>query len=145
MLALGKDYGMGLQLINVLRDAGSDLRAGRCYFPAQELAEAGITPAQILRQPQRFKSIYQNWIDKAERDVKRGLEYSRTIQNWRVRAATVLPALIGIRTIALLRDAGARALEETIKIPRSEVRGMISSLAITLASRKMIDNLARTV
>ena len=33
MLALGRRYGMALQLINVLRDAGSDLRAGRCYFP----------------------------------------------------------------------------------------------------------------
>ena len=32
MLALGKCYGMALQLINVLRDAGSDLRVGRCYF-----------------------------------------------------------------------------------------------------------------
>ena len=37
MLALGKRYGMALQLINVLRDAGSDLRAGRCYFPEHEL------------------------------------------------------------------------------------------------------------
>src|SRR5213594_4830214 len=36
MLALGKRYGMALQLINVLRDAGSDLRAGRCYFPEFE-------------------------------------------------------------------------------------------------------------
>ena len=30
MLALGRRYGMGLQLINILRDAGTDLRAGRC-------------------------------------------------------------------------------------------------------------------
>jgi farnesyl-diphosphate farnesyltransferase len=37
MLALGRRYGMGLQLINVLRDAGTDLRAGRCYFPEDEL------------------------------------------------------------------------------------------------------------
>src|ERR1700738_3822734 len=33
MLKLGKRYGMGLQLINILRDAGADLRGGRCYFP----------------------------------------------------------------------------------------------------------------
>src|SRR5262249_37406854 len=32
MLDLAKRYGMGLQLINILRDAGADLRAGRCYF-----------------------------------------------------------------------------------------------------------------
>src|SRR5437763_16287369 len=32
MLALGKGYGMRLQLVNILRDAGSDLEEGRCYF-----------------------------------------------------------------------------------------------------------------
>ncbi len=40
MLDHGKRYGKGLQLINILRDAGSDLRAGRCYFPNEELAMA---------------------------------------------------------------------------------------------------------
>jgi farnesyl-diphosphate farnesyltransferase len=67
------------------------------------------------------------------------MEYSRAIENRRVRAATVLPALIGARTLALLQVAGASALERTVKVPRSEVRGMILSLALTLASRKKID------
>jgi farnesyl-diphosphate farnesyltransferase len=56
-----------------------------------------------------------------------------------VRAATVLPALIGARTLALLRQAGASALHSTVKIPRGEVRAMIVSLAVTLASRAKID------
>ena len=48
MLALGKRYGMALQLVNVLRDAGSDLRAGRCYFPEHELNAADLTPSRIV-------------------------------------------------------------------------------------------------
>jgi farnesyl-diphosphate farnesyltransferase len=56
-----------------------------------------------------------------------------------VRAATVLPALIGARTLSLLRNAGARALERRIKVPRREVRRMILSLAVTLASHRQID------
>ena len=55
MMALGKRYGMALQLINVLRDAGADLRAGRCYFPEDELSTAHLTPAQILSEPERFQ------------------------------------------------------------------------------------------
>src|SRR5207247_5922082 len=47
MLALGRRYGMALQLINVLRDARSDLRAGRCYFPEYELNVAHLTSKQI--------------------------------------------------------------------------------------------------
>src|SRR5882724_6028994 len=141
MLALGRRYGMGLQLINVLRDAGSDLRAGRCYFPEDELRGVGLSAAQILSESDRLQPIYQRWMEKAQDDLECGMEYSRAIRNRRVRAATVLPALIGARTLARLHKAGASALHQTIKVPRREVRGMILSLAIHLASPKQIDTM----
>jgi farnesyl-diphosphate farnesyltransferase len=125
MLALGKRYGMALQLINVLRDAGSDLRAGRCYFPEEELSAAHLTAAQILSEPGRFQSIYRRWTEKAQNELECGMQYSRAIRSRRVRAATVLPALIGARTLARLREAGADALHCRIKVSRSEVRRMI--------------------
>jgi farnesyl-diphosphate farnesyltransferase len=139
MLALGRRYGMGLQLINVLRDAGADLRAGRCYFPEDELVAVGLTAAQILSESDRFQPIYQRWMEKAQNGLECGMQYSRAIRNRRVRAATVLPALIGARTLALLRQTGASALQSTVKVPRRDVRGIILSLAIALASRKKID------
>src|SRR5438309_5134319 len=139
MLALGKRYGMALQLINVLRDAGSDLRGGRCYFPEYELSAAHLTASQILSEPDRFQSIYRTWLEKAKTGLECGMQYSRAIQNQRMRAATVLPALIGARTLALLNEIGASALQRTVKIPRGEVRKMILSLAITFASRRAID------
>jgi farnesyl-diphosphate farnesyltransferase len=139
MLALGKRYGMALQLINVLRDAGSDLRAGRCYFPEYELNAGHLSASQILSEPERFQPIYQTWLEKARAGLECGMRYSRAIENRRVRAATVLPALIGARTLALLNQAGAGALQRTVKVSRREVRAMILSLAITLASRKSID------
>jgi farnesyl-diphosphate farnesyltransferase len=139
MLALGKRYGMALQLINVLRDAGSDLRAGRCYFPEYELNAAHLTTSQIFSEPERFQPIYRTWLEKAKAGLECGMRYSRAIENLRVRTATVLPALIGARTLSLLANAGAAALQCTIKVSRHEVRAMILSLAITLASRKSID------
>jgi farnesyl-diphosphate farnesyltransferase len=139
MLALGKRYGMGLQLINVLRDAGSDLRAGRCYFPEEELSAADLPAAQILSEPERFQSIYERWTEKAQDELECGIQYSHAIRNRRLRAATVLPALIGARTLVLLRDAGTMALQRKIKVRRDEVRRMILSLVITFASRKRID------
>ena len=141
MLSLGKRYGMGLQLINVLRDAGADLRTGRCYFPEDELSALGLSPGGILSEPDRFEPIYQKWMAKAQDSLERGIQYARAIRNRRVRAATVLPALIGARTLALLREAGARALKQTVKVPRREVRGMTLSLAIHLASHKEIETI----
>jgi len=139
MLALGKLYGMALQLINVLRDAGSDLRAGRCYFPEHELSAVHLTPSQILSEPERFQPIYRTWLESAKAGLTSGMEYSRAIKNRRVRAATVLPALIGARTIALLNASGPAALQRTVKVPRAEVRAMILSLGLALASCKRID------
>jgi farnesyl-diphosphate farnesyltransferase len=139
MLALAKRYGMALQLINVLRDAGSDLRAGRCYFPEFELNTVHMTASQILSEPERFHTIYRTWLEKAKAGLECGMQYSAAIQNRRVRTATVLPALIGVRTLALLEEAGPTVLQRTLKVPRREVRRMFLSLAITFASHRMID------
>src|SRR5437764_6591451 len=141
MLALGKGYGMALQLINVLRDAGSDLRAGRCYFPEYELNAAHLTPSQILSEPERFQPIYRTWLEKAKAGLECGIQYSRAIENRRVRAATVLPALIGARTLALLQVAGTAALKRTVKVPRREVRAMIVRLALACGSRRQIESI----
>jgi farnesyl-diphosphate farnesyltransferase len=143
MLGMAKRYGMGLQLINILRDAGADLRAGRCYFPNEDLAVAAMEPSQILREPERFQPIYRKWREKAERGIETGLQYARAIRNRRVRTATVLPALIGTRTLALLRDAGATALRRHIKVPRRKVRAIVASLIFGLGSRSRIESLYR--
>jgi farnesyl-diphosphate farnesyltransferase len=143
MLDLGKRYGMGLQLINILRDAGADLRAGRCYFPNEELATARMDASQIVREAGRFQPIYRKWREKAEDAVEAGIQYSRGVRNRRVRVATVLPALIGARTLALLRDAGATALHRKIKVPRREIRSIVFSLVASLGSRSQIDAMFR--
>jgi farnesyl-diphosphate farnesyltransferase len=141
MFELGKRYGMGLQLINILRDAHVDLGRGRCYFPREELAAAHLSGEQILRDPDRLQPIYRRWREKAEKGIEAGIEYSLAIRNRRVRAATVLPALIGASTIARLREAGPIALRRQIKISRRDVRRMIAQLMVTLAARRQIKSM----
>jgi farnesyl-diphosphate farnesyltransferase len=130
MSTLGAQYGQGLQLINILRDAGDDLRNGRCYFPADELDSLGLKPADVLADPARLYPALTKWRDKAEKGMEAGIDYAGAIRNRRVRFATALPALIGARTLVLLRQAGAEALLRRIKVPRAEVRKMILSNAL---------------
>jgi farnesyl-diphosphate farnesyltransferase len=120
MSALGVEYGKGLQLINVLRDTGADLRAGRSYLPAEELA---ASPAV---------EVFSHWLEKAERQVASGIDYCVALTNWRIRFATALPALIGARTLALLREAGLETVNRKIKVPRKDVRRIL--LAATMAT-----------
>jgi farnesyl-diphosphate farnesyltransferase len=127
MRDLGVRYGQGLQLINILRDAGDDLRQGRCYFPADELQALGVSAGEILRDPARVLPIVEQWRKKAERGVHDGIEYACAVRNRRVRFATALPALIGARTLGLLRDAGADAFAQRVKVSRAEVRKMVSA------------------
>jgi farnesyl-diphosphate farnesyltransferase len=135
MLDLGIRYGKGLQLINILRDAGSDLRAGRCYLPADELASCGMSAAQLLNEPERARPVFRKWQERAAAGIAAGVEYGCAITNRRVRFATALPALIGARTLARLRAAGAQALHERVKIPRAQVRRLMLT---AFRSRKVI-------
>lgn len=130
MRELGIQYGQGLQLINILRDAGDDLRHGRCYLPADELQSLGVAPGEILRDSARVAPILERWRAKAERGIEAGIDYACAIRNRRIRFATALPALIGARTLALLGEAGPKVFERKVKVSRSEVRKIILSSAV---------------
>jgi farnesyl-diphosphate farnesyltransferase len=130
MLALGVQYGKGLQLVNTLRDVGSDLRAGRCYLPEDELRSLGLAPDEILGEPARVEPIMRQWREKAERGLVAGIDYTCAIKHRRVRFATALPALIGARTLSLMREAGPKIFERTVKVPRAEIRRMMLSTAL---------------
>ncbi len=138
MMELARNYGSGLQLVNILRDAGDDLRAGRCYFPEDELQAVGISAPQLIDAPDGFKPIYERWIKEARAGLDAGLEYCIAINPPRVRIATVLPALIGIRTLEFLEESGVAALRERVKVPRAEVGKIMASAAITLANRSRL-------
>ncbi|MEO5718186.1 MAG: squalene/phytoene synthase family protein, partial [Chthoniobacterales bacterium] len=107
MTELGIRYGKGLQLINVLRDRAADAAAGRGYLPSEELADSTV------------EAVFARWLGRAEEKITAGITYSSSLTNWRIRYATALPALIGARTIALLRRAGPAS--PRVKVPRKEV------------------------
>lgn len=118
MMELGRRYGMALQLVNVLRDAGEDLAIGRCYLPGADAAP---------------------WFARAREGLECGLRYALAVDGARVRMATALPALIGARTLSLLHEAGPRALHERIKVPRSGLRRLLLRVAVSLAGRARIE------
>jgi farnesyl-diphosphate farnesyltransferase len=120
MAKLGIEYGKGLQLINVLRDRGVDVQNGRDYLPAEEVMAAPV------------EEVFARWLDRAEKGIASGIDYSSALTNWRIRFATVLPALIGARTIALLRKTGPTS--EKIKVPRKEIRRILLAGSLAAAS-----------
>ncbi len=110
LMEQGIAYGKGLQLVNILRDLPGDLAAGRCYLP---VAAPGDREA-LMRE-------FRHWHRKAEHWVGQGIAYASTLHPRRLRAATVLPALIAEETLDLLEDASWETLERRIKVPRRHV------------------------
>jgi phytoene/squalene synthetase len=48
VLSRGIRFGKALQMTNVLRDCGKDLRIGRCYLPSTMLDQFGLSPQDLL-------------------------------------------------------------------------------------------------
>ena len=46
---LGEETGIAFQLTNILRDVREDAARGRVYVPVDELAAAGVTPAELAQ------------------------------------------------------------------------------------------------
>lgn len=73
-LAAAQNLGIGMQLTNILRDVGSDLRAGRLYLPQEDLERFGSSRAHLLqllqdrRAPdERFRALMQYQVARAHR------------------------------------------------------------------------------
>lgn len=103
-------YGKGLQLVNILRDMGADLKSGRCYLPVDDSRDTDLLMNERAR-----------WLERASRHVDEGFPYADALTSRRLRAASVLPAMLARETLELMKNAGTEALRTRVKVPRSHV------------------------
>jgi phytoene synthase len=78
-LAAASDLGIAMQLTNILRDVGADIRGGRCYLPTDELAQLGYSPERLRALVERgrpdddFRAVMRFQIARARDYYTRGL------------------------------------------------------------------------
>jgi farnesyl-diphosphate farnesyltransferase len=129
LLRDGIAFGKGLQLVNVLRDVPRDLRQGRCYLPADELAKVGLKPDDLLdaSNEERIRPIYNRWLDRARSHLAAGWEYTNTLPRtqFRLRLACAWPILIGMDTLDALATNPILDSPHPVKISRRKVRQII--------------------
>ena len=100
MRARARQYGQALQLVNILRDRRMDEILGRIYLPAGLVALAGV---------------------RARKGLDEGAAYCASLRSGRLRYATLLPALLGWRTLSLVDTTPDPSITPA-KVPRGEVR-----------------------
>ena len=128
----GIRFGKALQMINILRDIPEDLRFGRCYIPEPSLEKHGLVPNQLLEPDNidAFRPLYDSYLDLTSGHLDAAVEYIRMLpdRQFRLKAATMLPVLIGQRTVTLLREGNILDSDEKIKITRDEMKAYFKKL-----------------
>jgi farnesyl-diphosphate farnesyltransferase len=100
MRAHARRYGQALQLVNIIRDRRMDAALGRVYVPEHDVA--------------RRTEQAREWLAES-------VPYCAALRSGRLRYATLLPALLGWRTLAM-ETARVPGTITPAKVPRSEVR-----------------------
>jgi farnesyl-diphosphate farnesyltransferase len=112
--------GLGLQEVNLLRDAHEDQRRGRRLLAG--LALDGSTP-----------EAERAWFARARADLGAGFAYAASIRSLarRDRLAIALPARLGSRTLELIeRERTAWLAGARLKVSRRSVRQELGRAAL---------------
>jgi farnesyl-diphosphate farnesyltransferase len=123
---LGKYFGQGLQLINILQDLPRDLESGRCYLPEDSLKRYEVLPHDLkgLRSSEKLQPLISDMLQEAETALFQGLKYVERLPfgEIRLRLACAWPLLIGWKTLEhLKKEKNLFACPSKIKITRPEL------------------------
>ena len=135
LLRDGVRFGKGLQMVNILRDLPADLRKGRCYLPSQQLAAAGLKPADLLDPANEaaLRPVYNRLLTVAREHLSAGWDYTNALPRGqvRVRLACAWPVLLGAVTLRKLGMESVLRPDHRVKVSRAELRGIILKSVVT--------------
>lgn len=121
------DLGLAFQLANVARDLCEDYAAGRCYLPAEWLAEADIPPGEHMKPHYRaaLLPLVRRMTDMAatyEHAARIGAARLGFRQRWAVLSAAGIYGAIGRKVAA----AGVQAWDHRIGTSNAEKLGFVA-------------------
>ena len=134
MMRLGREFGLALQTVNVIRGLHEDRERGWIYVPAAFLPEPRIDPRKLFDPSNQAvaMAVLARLVTKADRHLDAARAYIRLIprRHHGVRLFCMLPLFFAVRTLALSRG-NPDVLERETKMTRREV------IAVTRNARVM--------
>jgi farnesyl-diphosphate farnesyltransferase len=130
----GARFGKGLQLINILRDIGEDIQDGRCYLP-------GFTPDAVRRDSRILQPAWQHWLSVCRGHLDCGLSYITHVADAKLRYATALPLLIGVKTLARMEKTSWEKLLQGVKVSRLDIAMILAEAAIACRATESLGKL----
>jgi farnesyl-diphosphate farnesyltransferase len=128
IMPLAREFGLGLQTVNIIRGLREDFDRGWVYIPNNFLSEIGISSEELFDPSHRQKAlrVLDLLTNKAERHLKKALQYVKFLPWWEygIRIGCILPLLFAIRTLSISRN-NAQVFESEAKMTREEVKKIV--------------------
>ncbi len=126
MKDLATGFGLGLQLVNIIKDVADDQQRGWSFVPHDLCREAGISPAELLAasKSNAAQVVMSRMISKAAGHLDQALDYCTAIprSQYRLRLFCLTPLLFAVRTLHLAeRDPRLLDPLHKVKITRKQV------------------------
>ena len=124
MMSLGREFGLALQTVNVIRGLHEDRDRGWIYVPTEFIRHPGTRPSELFEPGNREAAmgVLERLVRKADGHLAAARAYIRTIprRHHGVRLFCMLPLFFAVRTLALSRG-NPDVLERETKMTRREV------------------------
>jgi farnesyl-diphosphate farnesyltransferase len=125
MMALGREFGLALQTVNIVRGIPQDIRRGWFFVPRQFLPDSIESGEDFLAEVHRgiAVEVVDSLLMKASRHFEAAEAYISRLPRFegRMRIFCLLPFLFGVRTVALSRG-NPDVLVSEAKLERGEVK-----------------------
>jgi farnesyl-diphosphate farnesyltransferase len=135
-------FGKGLQMTNLLKDLAVDLAHGRCYIPADELAAAGLSPADLARHEilPKLRPILHRHIGLTLDHLDQGWRYIEGLPKRpiRLRLACLWPHLLALKTLHLIATTDRLLAPVPLKINRASVYRTMAVTMLLIWSRPLL-------
>jgi farnesyl-diphosphate farnesyltransferase len=133
LMPLGREFGLGLQTVNVIRGLRSDWERGWVFVPRSFYEPLGLRAGELFEpaNEDRAMQVVDRLVAKADRHLWFGMSYILTLPRrlHRVRLMCIWPLLLAARTLAVSRGNPA-VLRSEAKIGRDEVRAIMRKSAL---------------
>lgn len=112
------DLGMAFQLTNIIRDVGEDARRNRIYLPLDEMAQFGVTEADILsyKETEAFSRLMDFQVERAMHYYAQAFDELPAIDRKSQRTGLIMAAIYQTLLEEIHRD-GCKVLSGRTSLP----------------------------
>jgi len=116
-LDYARDLGIALQLTNIVRDVGEDVRRNRIYLPLDELARFGVTTDDLIlfRETDEIAALLRFQADRAKAFYARAMAALPAADRKRQRAGLVMAAIYR-KLLDEVEIEGARIMNRRVSL-----------------------------